>query len=64
VLFDRAGMPLSVVSAADTNDSSALKPAVKAIPAIRFRRGHVAASLTTSTPTRPTRITHIARMGA
>jgi hypothetical protein len=40
VLSDRAGIPLSVaVSAANTNDSFALKPLVKAIPAIRSRRG-------------------------
>ena len=40
VLADRAGIPLTVaVSAANTNDSFALKPLVKAIPAIRSRRG-------------------------
>jgi transposase len=40
VLSDRAGLPLSVaVSAANTNDSHALKPLVRAIPAIRSRRG-------------------------
>ncbi|WP_408637527.1 IS5 family transposase [Nocardia terpenica] len=40
VLSDRAGLPLSVaVSAANTNDAYALKPLVKAIPAIRSRRG-------------------------
>jgi transposase len=40
VLTDRAGLPLSVaVSAANTNDSYALKPLVKAIPAIKSRRG-------------------------
>jgi transposase len=40
VLSDRAGLPLSVaVSAANTNDSSALKPLVMAIPAIKSRRG-------------------------
>src|ERR671915_1626256 len=40
VLSDRAGLPLSVaVSAANTNDSYALKPLVMAIPAIRSRRG-------------------------
>jgi transposase len=40
VLSDRAGLPLSVaVSAANTNDSFALKPVVMAIPAIRSRRG-------------------------
>jgi transposase len=39
-LSDRAGLPLSVaVSAANTNDSFALKPLVKAIPPIRSRRG-------------------------
>ena len=37
---ERGGMPLSVaVSAANTNDAEALKPLVKAIPAIRSRRG-------------------------
>jgi transposase len=40
VLSDRAGLPLSVaVSAANTNDSYALKPLVRAIPAIKSRRG-------------------------
>jgi transposase len=40
VLSDRVGMPLSVaVSAANTNDSYALKPLVRAIPAIKSRRG-------------------------
>ena len=40
VLSDRAGIPLSVaVSAANTNDSSALKPLIMAIPAIKSRRG-------------------------
>ncbi|MFI7123863.1 IS5 family transposase [Amycolatopsis sp. NPDC049868] len=40
VLSDRAGLPLSVaVSAANTNDSYALKPLVMAVPAIRSRRG-------------------------
>jgi transposase len=40
VLSDRSGLPLSVaVSAANTNDSVALKPLVMAIPAIRSRRG-------------------------
>ncbi|WP_422615680.1 IS5 family transposase [Nocardia veterana] len=40
VLSDRAGIPLSVgVSAANTNDVEALKPLVKAIPAVRSRRG-------------------------
>nr|WP_217808813.1 IS5 family transposase [Nocardia donostiensis] len=40
VLSDRAGIPLSVgISAADTNDGQALRPLVKAIPAIRSRRG-------------------------
>ncbi len=39
-MSDRAGLPLVVgVSAANTNDASALKPLVKAIPAIRSRRG-------------------------
>lgn len=40
VMSERAGLPLVVgVSAANTNDSYALKPLVKAIPAIRSRRG-------------------------
>jgi transposase len=40
VLSDRAGVPLSVaVSAANANDAAALKPLVKAIPAIKSRRG-------------------------
>lgn len=40
VLSDRAGLPLSVaVSAANTNDAYALKPLVKALPAIKSRRG-------------------------
>jgi transposase len=40
VLSDRAGVPLSVaMSAANTNDSYALKPLVMAIPAIKSRRG-------------------------
>jgi transposase len=40
VLSDRTGIPLSVaVSAANTNDSYALKPLVMAIPAIKSRRG-------------------------
>jgi len=40
VLADRAGVPLSLaVSAANTNDSYALKPLIRAIPAIRSRRG-------------------------
>ncbi|MBE1463780.1 hypothetical protein H4W33_002792 [Kibdelosporangium phytohabitans] len=40
VLTDRAGIPLPVaVSAANTNDSSALKPVVMAIPAVKSRRG-------------------------
>ncbi|HZU46379.1 MAG TPA: IS5 family transposase [Mycobacterium sp.] len=39
-LSDRAGLPLAVgVSAANTHDNHALKPLVKAIPAIRSRRG-------------------------
>jgi transposase len=39
-LSEHGGLPLSVaVSAANTNDSSALKPLVMAIPAIRSRRG-------------------------
>jgi transposase len=40
VLSDRAGIPMSVgVSAANTNDAQALKALVKAIPAVRSRRG-------------------------
>jgi transposase len=40
VLSDRGGLPLSVaLSAANTHDSLALKPLVRAIPAIRSRRG-------------------------
>ena len=40
VLSDRAGVPLSVaVSAANTNVADALKPLVRAIPAITSRRG-------------------------
>jgi transposase len=40
VLSDRAGLPLSVaVSAANTNDAAALKPLIRAIPAIKSRRG-------------------------
>jgi transposase len=40
VLSERTGLPLSVaVSAANTNDSFALKPLVMAIPAIKSRRG-------------------------
>ncbi len=39
-LSDRAGLPLAVaISAANTNDSHALKPLVMAIPAIKSRRG-------------------------
>ncbi len=39
-LSDRAGLPLAVgVSAANTNDHHAVKPLVKAIPAVRSRRG-------------------------
>jgi transposase len=40
VLTDTAGLPLAVaVSAANTNDQLALKPLVRAIPAVRSRRG-------------------------
>lgn len=40
VLSDRAGIPVSVgISAANTNDAAALRPLVKAIPAVRSRRG-------------------------
>lgn len=39
-LSDRTGLPLVVgVSAANTHDSQALKPLVKAIPSVRSRRG-------------------------
>ena len=39
-LSDRRDLPLSVaVSAANTNDAFALKPLVKAIPAIKSQRG-------------------------
>ena len=39
-MSDRNGLPLAVaVSAANTSDNQALKPLVKAIPAIRSRRG-------------------------
>ena len=40
VLTDRAGIPLAVaISAANTNDAEALRPLVRAIPAVRSRRG-------------------------
>ncbi|MBF6541266.1 IS5 family transposase [Nocardia farcinica] len=40
VLTDRAGIPLAVaVSGANVHDSQALKPLVKAVPAVRSRRG-------------------------
>ncbi|PXX60347.1 DDE family transposase [Nocardia tenerifensis] len=40
VLCDRAGIPLAVtISAANTNDAEALRPLVRAIPAVRSRRG-------------------------
>lgn len=40
MLTDATGLPLAVaVSAANTNDQLALKPLVRAIPAIRARRG-------------------------
>jgi transposase len=40
VLSDRGGLPLSLaLSAANTHDSFALTPLVRAIPAIRCRRG-------------------------
>ena len=40
MLTDTAGLPLAVaVSAANTNDQLALKPLVRAIPAVRARRG-------------------------
>jgi transposase len=40
VLSDRAGLPLSLaLSAANTNDAFALQPLVRAVPAIRSRRG-------------------------
>ncbi|MGK8525150.1 IS5 family transposase [Nocardia asteroides] len=40
VLSGRLGMPLSAAaSAANTNDPEALRPLVKAVPAVRSRRG-------------------------
>lgn len=40
MLTDRAGIPVAVaVSGANVHDSQALKPLVKAIPAVRSRRG-------------------------
>jgi transposase len=40
VLSDRGGLPLSLaLSAANTNDAFALQPLIRAIPAIRSRRG-------------------------
>lgn len=40
VLSDRTGLPLAVgVSAANTHDSLGLQPLVRAIPAVRSRRG-------------------------
>jgi transposase len=40
VLADRAGLPLSLaLSAANVNDAFALPPLVRAIPAVRSRRG-------------------------
>ena len=40
MLTDTAGLPLAVaVSAANTNDQAALKPLIRAIPAVRSRRG-------------------------
>ena len=40
VLSDRGGIPLSLaLSAASTNDAFALPPLVRAIPAVRSRRG-------------------------
>lgn len=40
VLSDRTGIPLSVaLSAANTNDAFALQPLVRAVPAVRSRRG-------------------------
>jgi transposase len=40
VLSDRGGLPLSVaLSAASVNDAFALRPLVRAVPAIRSRRG-------------------------
>ncbi len=40
VLSDRACLPLAVaISAANTNDAEALRPLVKAVPAVRSRRG-------------------------
>jgi transposase len=40
VLSDRGGLPLSLaLSAANTNDAFALQPLIRAVPAIRSRRG-------------------------
>lgn len=40
VLSDRRGLPLAVaVSAANTNDNQALKPLIRAVPAVRSPRG-------------------------
>ncbi|WP_280466229.1 IS5 family transposase, partial [Nocardia brasiliensis] len=40
VMSDRAGIPLAVaISAANTNDAEALRPLLRAVPAIRSRRG-------------------------
>lgn len=40
ILTDRAGIRLAVaVSAANTNDAEALRPLVRAVPAVRSRRG-------------------------
>jgi hypothetical protein len=40
VVSDRAGIPLAVgISAANTNDTDALHPLVRAIPPVRSRRG-------------------------
>ena len=40
VLSDRSGLPLSLaLSAANTNDAFALQPLVRAVPAVRSRRG-------------------------
>lgn len=40
LLTDAAGLPLAVaVSAANTHDMNGLKPLVRAIPAVRSRRG-------------------------
>jgi hypothetical protein len=53
-LSDHAGLPLTVgVSAANTNDHHAVKPLVRAIPAVRSRRAPDEADPPSSTPIKP-----------